>query len=1134
MAFDTLAPLHSLKPAQLAAVLPDRNVWLSASAGSGKTQVLTARVIRLLLEPGMRPENLLCLTFTKAAAAEMAERINVRLAHWVQAKGGELAAELQAIGADISPDVQARARKLFAQVLDAPGGGLQIMTIHSFCQSLLSTFPQEAGLLPGFEAIDDRAVATLHADALSELVQAADRDGRGWLVSNLQNLSLLLGEDGVRHYLRRCAAQGDALETLVPDDQGAQVLARAIMGLNFEGTAAQELARQVDDAVIDWHTIEALAEMNQIWGTATGEKRATIIKGWLAMAPEQRVQNLDALQSCWTTKAGELAKTGPKKEDAYENLALAAHQWTRSLAQFRYAVDYAERLAPALITGKAYAAQYRHMKHARGLVDFDDLIAHAADLLTRNGMADWVRYKLDRRIDHILVDEAQDTNDAQWSIIKALSGDFYSGAGAGKERPRTLFAVGDFKQAIYGFQGTDPVKYRNAGVNLGNRIGDTDGILHRLTLSQSFRSTKPILDFANAVLDEVGFAALGLDEAIPAHFSEKPDFGTIELMRCVHTSADADSDDDGEEQWLAHEKRVLADHIACHVKKLVAEKPVLTTTGLPLKPGDIMILLRARSDLAGLIVARLHALGVPVAGIDRLRIAEPIAVQDMLCAIRFVLQPGDDLSLACLLVSPLIGWDQDKLLKHAYRPKGHSLWQHLRRQADIADDLQPLRAMLRSTDLTTPYAFLEAILSGPIGGRRKFRARLGAETLVPIEELLNLTLEYQQQGGASLQGFLRWFDQGAGEIKRDGLSQSSDVRVMTVHGAKGLEAPVVILADIANDPEKSGDRNRGIDFPMDGDVSLPLIPVRKAERGNRLDDIVEQAEVQSLQEHLRLLYVAMTRASEHLIMAGALGSRSKGVPPDKSWYHALEAGMQALGCDWQTDPIWGSMMRHSAAGPFARKKVDAFAATDAVQLPSWLFQAAPQEGNPPRPLAPSNLGDDGYGEAPANDQLRVAALRGQLIHALFEHYDGRDLAQFRTDAAAWLRRNDRDNALDHHQMADQVAAVIENPDWAALFSPKARAEVPLAALVGTTVITGRVDRLVIEADRVCLVDFKTGRKIPQSQADIPVPQLRQMAHYAAALQAIFPAKRVEAALLYTAGPSMLRLSDDILAPHKPQ
>ena len=1137
MSKDTQKPLPPLTDAQLAAVEPGHDVWLSASAGSGKTQVLSARVIRLLLERGVHPENLLCLTFTKAAAAEMADRINHRLAYWVQAKSDLLAKDLKAIGADYTPEGKARARKLFAQVLDAPGGGLQIMTIHSFCQSLLSSFPEEAGLLPGFEPIDDRGVDALHSDTLSELVQNADRDGRDWLITNLQNLSLLLGEDGVRKYLRRCVAQGDVLEQLVPDDKGALKIAHNIMGLDFEGTAADELTRRCHDATIDRQMLNSLAEMNADWNTKTGLGWADDINGWMDMAPHQRALGLDALRACWTTQKGEPGKRGPKNNEAYFELTLDAHHWTESLIQFRNTAEYAERLAPALLTGKAYAAQYRELKHSRGLVDFDDLISRAADLLSMGGMAEWVRYKLDRKIDHILIDEAQDTNEAQWKIVEKLSDDFYSGAGAGSERPRTVFAVGDFKQAIYGFQGTAPEKYREAGERLDTRIADAGVSLQKLSLSQSFRSTKPVLRFVNAVLDELGFETLGLDEPIPAHNSDRADFGTIELMRPVLAKAEDDSDDDNEgdaeEQWVTGEKLELADCLARHVKNLIDAKPVLATTGLPLEPADIMILLRSRGDLAALIVARLHALDVPVAGIDRLKIIEPIAVQDMLATIRFALQPQDDLSLACLLVSPLIGWDQDQLLKYGYRKPGLGLWQHLRSQPDIAAELEPLRKILASADLTTPYAFLENILSGQIAGRRKFQARLGSEILVPVEELLNLAMQYQQEGGASLQGFLEWFERGGGEIKREGLAQSRDVRVMTVHGAKGLEAPVVILADITADPEKAGDWNRGIDIPMDGDRTLPLLPVKKDERGERLDEIADKAKKRDRQEHYRLLYVAMTRAAEHLVLAGSLGKRAKGETAEHSWYNALERGMRALGCDWDSDPSWGATMRYSADGAFKREMPKAHVADTSQETPSWMFAMAPAEETPPRPLAPSNLDDDLYGDAPASAALKAAALRGKLLHALFEQYAGGDIVEFQTAAVDWLKRNNPDQDFNHQIAVTEVTAVMQNPDWAELFSKAARAEVQLAALVGTTVITGRIDRLLVEDDRVRLIDFKTGRNVPQNEAAVSKPILRQMAHYVAALESIFAPRKVEAALLYTNGPTMMELSAEALAPHKP-
>ena len=1128
---------EELTPPQREAVHPAHDIWLSASAGSGKTQVLSARVIRLLLERDVYPENLLCLTFTKAAAAEMSERINRRLANWVQVKDGELAIELMALGADYSPEGKARARKLFAKVLDAPGGGLQIMTIHSFCQSVLAAFPEEAGLVPGFEPVEGRAQDELLRDTLADLVHAADTEGQGWIIANIQRLSIDMGEAAAFAFLKKCALRVDALQ-IVPDDSGAEAFARRLVGLHFEGSVDAELARRCSDEVVDRRLIEQLLAHNRGWGTKTGIERADKIAIWLALDPEARAAMLDDLHCCWATKKGTPVQQFDKKDPAFPQLALAATEWTRGLLEMRTLAAYADRLSAALLAGKAFALRYQAVKHARGLVDFDDMISRAAHLLSRSGMADWVRYKLDRRIDHILVDEAQDTNAAQWEIVRAIASDFHAGAAAKGTTRRTIFAVGDYKQAIYGFQGTDPEKYREAGQRFDRDIKASGGALRSITLAQSFRSTPPILDFVNAVIAVTGPKALGIDDDIDDHFSVRGHVGSVELMQPVypHGAADGEADGDeatGEEDWMSEEKLILADRIARHVRALIDEKPILATTGKVLVPGDIMILLSKRTQLASLLVSRLHAAGVPVAGIDRLRINEPIAVQDLISAIRFALQPQDDLSLACLLVSPLIGWSQEKLLEHGYREKGLGLWRHLRAQPVIADDIEPLREMLATADLMTPYAFVEHILSGPTQGRAKFRARLGSETLVPIEELLNQTLRFQQEGGTSLQGFLDWFVKGGEIIKREGLAASSDVRVMTVHGAKGLQAPVVILADSTVDPVKSGDRSAGPDFVMADDIRLPLLPIRTAERIGQLEEVWERAATAEHREHARLAYVAMTRAAERLIITGSLGRQSKGEVPETSWYPKFAEALEQLGCHWVEDERWGRKLSYKVgavqtAGVGSEKQ-----ALAKPELPRWLRTKAPAEAAPPRPLAPSSLDDDDYGEAPAPRALRNAAQRGSLLHRLFQLYDGRSGAEFTKAALRWLGRQDPEGTFDHASLAAEVIAVVEPPEWADLFGAQSRAEVPLAALVGETVISGRVDRLLIEANRVRVIDFKTGRTVPDKAEQVAVQILRQMAHYSAALQSIFPDKMVEAALLYTAGPKLLPLPQALLDGYKP-
>jgi ATP-dependent helicase/nuclease subunit A len=475
------------------------------------------------------------------------------------------------------------------------------------------------------------------------------------------------------------------------------------------------------------------------------------------------------------------------------------------------------------------------------------------------------------------------------------------------------------------------------------------------------------------------------------------------------------------------------------------------------------------------------------------------------------------------------------LLAHGYRGDSpDNLWQHLRAQPEIAEDLQILRDMLAAADFTTVYHFLEQILSGPIGGRRKFAARLGSEALVPIEEMLNSAIQFEQQHGGGLQKFLAWFDRGDIEIKREGESGANEVRVMTVHGAKGLQAPVVILGDTTSDPTKKPDQSS--ELLIDEGRRTPLLPIRKSEQSGRLLEIVEMQKTRERQEHKRLLYVAITRAEERLIMGGALGVSRKGEAPSESWYVAIEQGMAALGCDWVEDRNWGRVMRHVAADTSAAKS-----APDAVSpsrrgepktpaIPTWLFAPAPVEQRPPRPLVPSRLDDDDYGDAPVSAALQAAAERGKLIHSLFERIA--DAASLEA-GERWLTANARDTKIDVGKIIGEVRTIVRDPQCSAFFGPHARAEVPLAAVVGETVISGRIDRLLVEPGIVRAIDFKTGRSVPDDEANVPAPYLRQMAHYAAALQVIFPDSAIEMSLLFTNTPQLITLSDAILTPYKP-
>jgi ATP-dependent helicase/nuclease subunit A len=1126
------SPATALQPLagdQALASGPDAHVWLSASAGTGKTHVLTARVYRLLLG-GVRPENILCLTFTKAGAAEMAERIHNRLAAWVQMDGPTLAGDLKALGEDYGPEAQDRARRLFAEVLEATGGGLRIQTIHSFCQQILSTFPLEAGLVPGFRPLEQREQQALARQALADMIVAAEGVDDARLMDALQALSLRLGEGAAEGFLMRCARRHGVMAKL-PEELRGWLFA----GLDLpEGDVEEAIADACCDEAFDMAGLARIAAANAAWATATGLADADKIAAFRRAEPTGRAGMLIDLIGIFFTGKGEPRKYSAKliaAEADYAGLAVRLGERCAELIALRARATYAELLAKALHAGRAYAAAYQEAKRLAGAVDFDDLIARAVTLLIEDGMADWIRYKLDQRTDHILVDEAQDTNTQQWQIVGALAAEFFAGEGAHGEQMRTIFTVGDFKQAIFGFQGTSPLAFEAAKRAFRARAEEAAHDFHDLSLDLSFRSTPAVLDVVDATLDVLTREGLGLQVESEPHGSANRHPGEVLLWKPTVAGGGDEGEDaeiEGAEDWLADQERALAAKIATQIREWIDGGSMLESKGRPVGPGDIMILVQRRSDLARLIVARLYEEGVAVAGIDRLRLNAPLAVQDLLAALRFAVQPEDDLNLAGLLVSPLIGWSQEELMARAV-PRSGGLWAHLR--ATMGEEaLAPLRDLLGQADLMTPYRYLEHLLSGPMQGRRRLVLRLGAEARDPIEELLNAALAFESEGQPSLQRFIDWFDRGEVEIVRDAAAQGDAVRLLTVHGAKGLQAPIVILADAARDPE-AGNRADALEWE-----GMPVLSPRKAERFGPIGEAAERSAMEDRQEHGRLLYVALTRAEERLVIAGSLGPRCKGVVPGNSWYAAVELAMQGLGAEWEADPLWGARRvwrGRETLPPYVAKKKDVVE-REVVTEPGWLRTPAPKEARPPRPLAPSAPVEDDTPDPPPSAAMRAAAERGKWLHALFERLPALAPEERRGAAERWLAG--AVGVGDAAQRADIIGhalAVIEAPDFADLFSAQALAEAPIAAVVGEEVIAGTVDRLRITVEKVQVVDFKTGRRVPTSAADAPVPHLRQMAAYVAALETIFPGRRVEAALLYTAQAKLIPLPDALLAPYKP-
>jgi ATP-dependent helicase/nuclease subunit A len=1140
-----LRPLALLEAEQLSASAPGDHAALSASAGTGKTHVLTARVLRLLLA-GVDPSSILCLTFTKAGAAEMADRIHRRLAYWVRLKDSELASELRSLGEDFDPEARARARRLFARVLDSAGGGLRIQTIHAFAQGLLAAFPAEAGLVPGFRPLEGREEQLLARQTLAEMLVRAEEGRDQGLIRDIQALSHRLGEGGAEAFVRRCARAPDAMTSLGPPELVEDRLRRAF-GLPL-GDIDEAIAGQCCDGIFDVDALRRIGLLNSRWATKSGLERASLCEQWASAGPAERAGLLDRLHGVWAKADGEIrsfAKGQAPQDETYIELATAAFECCARLLAMRKLAALVACLAAGLRAGQVYAEAWTAAKRAHAVLDFDDLIRLAERLLMTPGMGEWVRFKLDQNTDHILVDEAQDTNQAQWNIVIALTLEFFAGEGASK-RHRTLFTVGDYKQAIFGFQGTDPNSFEAARTWFARQAESVGRDFLDLSVDLSFRSSPPILAAVDRLIEDLGFEALGLPRAPNPHESHhfrRPGSVTLWLPHSDETSELDESA--GEEGWVSDSVRRYAARLARQIRHW-RDNPFMLGEGAkrrPVRPEDILVLVRRRGDLASLIVARLHAEGVPVAGVDRLALSAPLAVQDLLAAARFAIQPLDDLNLGALLVSPLFGWTQDELFAASFQREG-PLWvairgEKLRFEANpqlLTTSLDGLRELLAMADYATPHAFFETILSGNLRGRHKLLERLGNEARDPIEELLSSALDFESKPAPSLQRFLDWFARGEVEIVRDPSAPLDAVRVMTVHGSKGLQSPVVVLADACADPDRRGGGSGAAfaDFALDPDSPpIPIFRPRKDELAEPLASQLAALDRREREEHWRLLYVALTRAEERLYVGGALGPADRGGPPQSSWWTALDSALLGLGAEWRDDPHWGRARRFGDPETFTRAAPRQAAAEGL--LPEWIRRPAPTEARPPRPLAPSALGEDDVADPPPSPAMRVAAQRGRLLHALFERLPDVPGEERAARAERWLERSAGiDDPELRRGLVEDACRLISDPAHSELFGPGALAEAPIAAVIAEgVVVSGSVDRLLVGPDRILVADFKTGRRAPESLGDIPVPHLRQMAAYVAALRIVFPGRPIAAKLLYTAAPILFDLPEDLLDSYRP-
>ncbi len=1159
------AAVDSAARVQRPAADPAASCWVSASAGTGKTRVLTDRILRLLLA-GVAPERILALTFTRAAAAEMTIRIARTLAEWVACPDEELAADIATrTGAPADERQRADARTLFARVVDTPGR-LKILTIHAFCQSLLRRFPVEAGVPPHFEVMDDRTAAeTMAAARQAVLLRAA---AGGDLGAAVGKIAVHVGDED---FSRLLAALGEArgrLDRLFARHGGLERTVEALrrrLGVGVGEDADAILRATVAEGAFDRR---ALARAADVLGASEKEKdrtKADRVRKWLAADAEGRRDGFSDYLRAFFTSRGERFQKPVTRDVAlhHPEVADAMGAEARRLAEARDRMRAATILTATgalLRLAEAVLAEYARLKAVRARLDYDDLILAARNLLRDTG-ATWVLYKLDGGIDHILVDEAQDTSPEQWEVIEALAVEFFAGEGA-RDAERTVFAVGDAKQSIFSFRGADPEGFERARDHFAGRVRAAGKTWRDIDLDISFRSTTPVLTAVDAVFASPAAAAGVVTGDRPLrHLTVRAgQAGRVELWPLVRPEPreddapwslpDAPGDDAPADVRLA---RLIAARIAGWLSG--GER--LESRDRPVRAGDIMVLVRRRTGFVDELVRALKARNVPVAGVDRMTLTEQIAVMDLIALGRFLLMPGDDLTLATVLKSPLLGLDDDDLIALAAGRGGRSLWAELRRRAGERSEWRRadayLARLLDRADYVPPYElFAEALgcAGDPAAssGRRRIAGRLGPEAEDPVAEFLSLALAYERMHPPSLEGFLHWVERGGAEVKRD-LEQAGrdEVRVITVHGAKGLQAPIVILPDTVQTPAGTGGRRPGLlwtggdeleDFPLWVPRSDDADPVAAAARDART-----QAE---MREYRRLLYVAMTRAEDRLYVAGWLNRKQK-APPEESWYALIAAGLEelpdaervAFDFSGEIDGGWSGAGFVCAAPQTAkpdRTEADGGGEPEAAgTLPPWTRERPPPEPEPPRPLAPSRpAGDEPAVASPLRDDAGRRYHRGRLVHRLLQTLPDLPPGRRRSACRRFLARpvHGLDPAAAD-ALAEEVLAVLDRPDFAVLFGPGSRAEVPIAGRVGDRVVAGQVDRLVVAPDRVLVADYKTNRPPPERVEDVPGIYLDQMAAYRAVLREIYPDRPIRCLLVWTDGPRLMELPAALLDRRSP-
>lgn len=1093
---------------------PERSVWVEASAGTGKTKVLSDRVLRLLLN-GVEPIRLLCLTYTKAAAVEMQTRVSKRLSEWAVEDKKTLEDNLTRLlgnavkSADELSAYCGLARTLFAKLLDTPGG-IKVQTLHSFCADVLKRFPLEAGISPYFSVLDDEETQNALAQIKIAIIQSKDNLENPELSQAVNYFIANMSEQTFDSMLKKIIESRLSMAKIIAKNNGLSGFLGALAAkLNVNITDTEESLKQEFMDSLCLRRAEFLSYIDALMHGSPKKDKEKALKLAQVVEHDFRLQDYEKYKSCYFGSNNQPYKVLATKDavnydpqltekltaelwrlEALENKMLKLRLFFSTKAAFTIAAEINRR--------------YDAYKAERACMDFEDLIYHTRRLLAEADARQWVLYKLDGGIDHILLDEAQDTSSDQWDIVSGLCDDFFSGEGQ-SENNRTLFVVGDRKQSIYSFQGADPEKFDKISYDFEKKAKEAHKDFQRINLEISFRSAPAILDAVNKI-----FATHPAADGVVSETQKvehKPfrvgQFGKVTIMPIMLPEKDQKTHTENEYLQPPMERvyktalvTKIAETVAHQIRCLMDQS---ATTDKPLHYRDIMVLVRRRNDFVGEFIRACEKEGVRISGADRLKLSDQIAIDDLISLGKFLLFPKDNLSLAEVLTSPLFSIDENLLEDLCYGRGENDLWTRIQKDSRCTEIKNSLKTLLDKLDYVRPYELFNYVLS-TMGGRRKFVRRMGQEVEDALDEFINITLDYEQHQTPSLQGFISWFGQCDREIKRESDDPEIDaVRLCTVHHSKGLQAPIVILPDTNMLP--NGSRKQ----QLLQDDSLGYYPLNSAAYDDICGELNDKIHAREMLEYHRLLYVALTRAENELYIY-AYGNKNQ-----EAWYNLCREALAEPGTD-EKEPI----ELISTAEEVAKDDEETPEPPKVYRLEEWIDQSVEAESALSKPYTPSKEESDEEPDSasPLIDNGKFYR-RGTLIHRLLQFLPQN--SGNREDAIdTFLQQNSENFSLQEcKQIKTEVLQLLKNPEFAEIFGADSQAEVPIMGEVDGKILSAQIDRLIILPDKIKIVDFKTNRPPAKTVAETPPQYIKQLEAYAKLARKIYPQKQIETFILWT-------------------